>query len=603
MSSGSPPSPWNMLGIERTNEIAAIRRAYAVKLKAIDVEADPEVFIALRGALESALAEVQGRSRWIPGNSLAGEALPIVATSEPEVAPAPRSSPPHEQPEASKQPPPTGQAPPPDPPEAPSPPRARSPQAAPPEQPEIDPEDFARIERMLFGENPYDADALGDAASALFAHPALDRIVVAESVQNWAVDMIVNAAPRSDPLIEPAITRFGWDKNAGDWRRPPVLDWIIERRRDSQFERDLIACDPKYADVLATLRASGPPTEKPKWTVADGVRAFLFHARLQNPTSIALCDRDALAWWDAFVTSPPFPYGTFGGLVRYWFDRDDPYHIFGTLHSVSARRIVGAIMLPVIFAWPLLRPLNPRSVRIVASLWLLIFSAGIYFAPPLPEVPPSPGHGTALTTPEIDLNPIVSRITHGRLNMSGLQSSNPRLYGQLVDSWAISQTRSSYLSSVDRQTVYLMENFYRDALRAAPSAIQTEYWRVKIDELNWLRQYGGRFCAQVVRDQGYANSYRFPAELRERAMAVRVSIWRSVSEAPPPHSETVPIPADIAAAAARRAHLEPRAFSTAMRGDGSDETLCAAKIALVETVLARPPAESAHLLRDLTLIE
>ena len=51
--------PWSSLGIDPTGEERAIKRAYAKKLKEIDVETEPAKFIALRGAMEDALRQAQ----------------------------------------------------------------------------------------------------------------------------------------------------------------------------------------------------------------------------------------------------------------------------------------------------------------------------------------------------------------------------------------------------------------------------------------------------------------------------------------------------------------------------------------------------------------
>ena len=53
-------SVWQTLGIEPTQDQRAIRVAYARQLKLIDVDADPQAFIALRAAFESA----QQQTRW-----------------------------------------------------------------------------------------------------------------------------------------------------------------------------------------------------------------------------------------------------------------------------------------------------------------------------------------------------------------------------------------------------------------------------------------------------------------------------------------------------------------------------------------------------------
>ncbi len=88
------PPPWDELGIPPTSDPAAIRRAYAVRLKAVRPDADPQGFARLRAAYERALA---------------GAAVPAPAPAPPEAVPAPPPAPP----EAVPAPPPAPPVPPP----------------------------------------------------------------------------------------------------------------------------------------------------------------------------------------------------------------------------------------------------------------------------------------------------------------------------------------------------------------------------------------------------------------------------------------------------------------------------------------------------------
>lgn len=70
-----PDGRWDELGIAPSDDAAAIRRAYAARLKTLDVDSDPTAFIRLREAFDAALQGV---------TSIAVDVDPVVApTDEP----------------------------------------------------------------------------------------------------------------------------------------------------------------------------------------------------------------------------------------------------------------------------------------------------------------------------------------------------------------------------------------------------------------------------------------------------------------------------------------------------------------------------------------
>lgn len=81
---------WAALGIEATADRAAIRRAYARRLKTIDQARQPEVFAALRSAYEAAMAAAQGGGESRPAPQTTAEArTPAAPPPERPAAPAP----------------------------------------------------------------------------------------------------------------------------------------------------------------------------------------------------------------------------------------------------------------------------------------------------------------------------------------------------------------------------------------------------------------------------------------------------------------------------------------------------------------------------------
>ena len=63
---------WTVLGIDPTEDVSAIKRAYAEKAKACHPEEDAEGFLRLRQAYQAALAYAEGEQEE-PGFSLSGE--------------------------------------------------------------------------------------------------------------------------------------------------------------------------------------------------------------------------------------------------------------------------------------------------------------------------------------------------------------------------------------------------------------------------------------------------------------------------------------------------------------------------------------------------
>ncbi|TJZ64483.1 J domain-containing protein [Chitiniphilus eburneus] len=74
--------PWSLLGLEPTDDLRAVKRAYARLLKGIDAEVDPDGFQQLRGAYEHACHLAAGMAADNDGDS------PPIAEERPASAPA-----------------------------------------------------------------------------------------------------------------------------------------------------------------------------------------------------------------------------------------------------------------------------------------------------------------------------------------------------------------------------------------------------------------------------------------------------------------------------------------------------------------------------------
>jgi hypothetical protein len=203
-------SAWERLGIEQTDDVKAIRRAYARILKEIDVEADPRAFIALRETRDHALAIAQ-----MPAGAEAMEESEDFAWED-EAAFG------FDDFEAQR----------------PAPVDRHALRAAP-----DDPEEKARraqqtrfeeLEELLF---PADVAAPADPArvraltGAILADPEMIGLEQAARVESWMAWAAHAAIPRSDPMLPLIVGHFGWEKKSEDWDQSQYVVAAVQRYR------------------------------------------------------------------------------------------------------------------------------------------------------------------------------------------------------------------------------------------------------------------------------------------------------------------------------------------------------------------------------------
>ena len=261
--------PWCDIGIAPTANVAEIRRAYARKLKATDVEADPDAFIALREALEWALYEaaqarldgsadqepVAGEGVGDPAGVVLGETAHASPVS---VWPTPESFAVSE---------------------------AEAARVLSASERESEEDRFARLERLLFADPDAwpDEEALQAAVDEIIDHPEMDNVDRGPVVEAWLAQALAEAAPRSDAAVERVVDRFGWERIAGQWDQPWEIDLLVDRARSIRLIRALQ--DPAHPLHAAWLDLSGdaPELGLKRFTLRGDVRRLLKLIRERCP--------------------------------------------------------------------------------------------------------------------------------------------------------------------------------------------------------------------------------------------------------------------------------------------------------------------------------
>lgn len=585
---------WRTLGIAPTLDRREIRLAYSSKLKAMDPDLDPEAFIALRHAFDAANVRCWHAER------------AAAETQAPDAANNPASDA-----------------------EAPAQDLADGPAIADPDVPAtsdsaptdsgpatIDAVFFSDIETAL-SQSPGDPEVLVQATWRLLRHPAMDHINTGQLVENWIARTIVDWAPRSDPMLDPVIEHFGWERMAGDWRAPPVVNWLLARQNDRNFEHWLFANYPRYREIVSLLRDQEPPSagERPSLGRDADMRAFLIYARANHATTLALCRADSLRWWETEVLGPGgWRRDNLRALHRIWRGQDDEDALFWPRpRTVSPRFALGVLVLPWIFVWPLLRHGYSWLARGAALAWLALSSFLLWTNPSQPPrygstvaapslydaaVPPRPP-SSFYVDPATDIDPLLGQLRRQGFTLAVLRQRNPELSGQLTERWTEARDTNEARTTFDQGIFDIINEAFSANLRGASFETQARYWRLDVDRLRWLRSGGGDGCDRFVRGEHVLMHPVFRTNMNNLIADILVS----PSPRRPPRSAgtTFTVPDSLVRQTAARAGIAPRDMEEAMLQRSSPRRNCDVRIALLETILAAPRARAAPIVRDMTL--
>lgn len=572
MTSGawSLPDPWTMLGLARTEDTRAIRKAYAARLRSIDPEEDPAAFIALRESLDAALGEAR-----------AGEPSAAVQTEDGKSATGAYAE--QEEPAAHA-----------------APPAATADLAA-----------INLLHAMVFDpQDQHTPEEITAQTERVLAEPAMLNIDHASAVEAFMAETIVRGIPRSDAILDPAIAHFRWSSPQTELERPPIVEWILRRRGDSYFESSLPLQSLFYAKLLWSLRQP-PPTRWVRltaWWRGVHMEYLLAYLETMHPTVLSGVDQATLEWWYHQIESqrralPPLRWVREGWRRLVWArgletDTREP----------SLPLYWAIFVFPYVFAWLLLRrghSWKERSIgfgylAVIALLAVLVPTGAGGDQPEMQSAPaiPSPVALEAFQDFSTDAQRFIDLATGSRVPLAELQSKNPALYAALEDEWKASlqnQDLDAFHSAVGE----LLDDVFQASLKGGDAKFVRDHAAYYGSRLRWAARGSMEDCDDLIRGEFTGPEVASLRTYRGRLLA------RAMMQTPPP---SVPpdqpngrfsIPDAIFDDARRLSRLEQSDFAEAMRGEGTAAHRCVARIALIDTAGARPGDEATRLLRNM----
>lgn len=528
---------WTTLGIARTHDETAIRRAYSARLKTIDVDADPAAFMALRDAFAAARAYAR-RS---------------VAQTEPVLANAAASD---DRPGAGD---------------------AAEPSAAPPDPTPAKPdwvEDIEAIQQIVYGSAP--REATFDEVQARTAHlldgPAMEAIDHAANVERWTAETILSGMPRTNAMLQPAIERFGWIDRTRQWNCPPAILHVVQRYADCHFIGSLADGD----DVKRAFEMLRDPLQPPGARFAPQIERMLQIAATSHPTLQHDFDRDAVAAWTAFLDHRR-------GQWSYRLKA-------GAVSKVDAiRRIFSQ------------RGRWRGWLAIVVALNLLRLVVSWHDPSPNPGVPiavsPTAPAPQLLANKERDIDVAVRESLVGNFGIDDVER-NPTLYEALGTLWKNDQSARATQAKFTSDVRDLFERRYNRALPNLSYALAVQRQKLRLEQARAFATRDPAACADLM--EGAAVD-RIPPAMVERMRELDSRVLLETRKLGPASDgeRRIAIPAAIGRDARARSGLGESVFHDALLGKGTPEQRCRTRISVMDAALAAPEKTALSLLRTL----
>jgi hypothetical protein len=553
---------WKTLGIEATTDTKAIKRAYAAILKTIDVEADPQAFMALRDAYDA--ANNHARYSQYDGYYDDDEDDTIEAESEFSIEPVETETD-------------LGPA-------SPEFPDVGSEQddhyihvPAMGDEPSV-PIELERngyhmisdMEDILYAEGLEGVQTTAEEAARLqslmdeFIDWLEDRPVDMARDYEFSLAQVFSATiPRSDPVIARAIAYFGWDRNAGNWDQPHTVDAVVSRQSLNSIYGEFSDPSHRLHNGFLALTADQPqPWYKPGPTAQ--VRELLELTRNHYPALVGGYNRDRFDEWQMKiygrkdVYEPGGNYQTektgWGGAKMGWFL---------AIIAIALFRFIGTV--------------DDRT-----SDTSTVFNDA---------------NRAAYTTANIDIDNGLKNGFKDTLSSNILEAKQPGFYGELQTKWG--SMKKAGLSLEAFQRIVTDDVIGRASMLAskADKATLREHWRLRAEGAKYLTSLSAQSCWAFFENGQPMNLVGPKTQVDIHANAAK--ILTTVGDTPRKQEKSLSIPGDVVARVLDKAKVTLPQLQQAFQRKGDDMVRCKVNIALAESLLAREDAEAINILRGL----
>lgn len=538
--------PWDVLGIDRTADKAAIRSAYAVRLKAMDIDADIQGYSALRSARDQALRDADHVG--------AEQAHDPLMDAEPDLLDDLK---------------PVGES-----------------ESEPGEWVDIgqwqggdaglanawdndfgygtgdfaDPdmrvahfeeqlsEDASdrRLARLLYPQGAYSEEAFtheeNEAAQAalteLLADAKGNDLGREQAVEHWLGEVLAESWPRSGPLVEQAAQAFDWVAQSGEIGERPALQFLNPRIRGLRFVVKVEQPDHPFHTYWEELKRPGKRGFFDRFRIKrEGIENLLGGIRTRYPEVESYLDHERVASWEK-----PAP-----GWIAWILQRVFIFIVVIQLLAFCGRTIGD----------------NNNDL------------------------------------PQDKLDQVVAEAFGPGRTMAEVQAADPKLADVIYASIEFDSANGDSIAKVEDAVVVRMRELAALALDDAPKDDVLAILAVRRDLFEVAREAGTPACAALLKTARLPEGAVVPESVREKERALT---WRLAqtklldTEWTASEDKSLPLPGWVGPGVVQRTGLSVDRINAVLKGEETQD-LCAVRIALIDTLLSRPDDAPLELLR------
>ena len=533
--------PWRALGIARTGDKVAIRRAYADRLRGMDLDREIDAYAELRAARDAALRE-------------ASESSPLLADEDADVL-AKGFQPAHGHESDGTQPgldwpveehdfefewDDVGLH---------DVPQRHYGAGADPDPPAMAAEDgleeeTRRLGGLLFPNAEYSDEPFtwpefeqAQAAVEVILEHALEGDIARHSaVDEYLAEMFAQAWPRSAPLLERVSVAFGWLDQSGVIVERPALQFLNPRLRGMRFADKVEQPEHPLHKAWEELKRPGKRSFLDALRIKrEEVHTLLGGIRERYPEIESYLDGERVASWEK--AGPEWV----GWIIR-------------------------------------------RLFVLFVALQLLGFCTQGFDVDRVPRE---------------DLDTIAAETFGTGVAMADVQAADPSLNDFLYAVIDRDRTDETSVAVLSERSVQRVREMTATAMEDAPRDDLVEILKLRRDLLAIAAEAGTPGCVGFMRGAQLPDLGGLPADLRarERALAWRLAQAMLLdANYTLREGESMPLPGWVGPGVAERTGLSADRINAVLRGEETDD-LCAVRIALIDTLLSRPDDAPIELMR------